>query len=85
MKGMLKFIAVIASIHFFLWWLAIGFWAFGFLRLISFPLISIADASWPPSNWFIFILRLALNSSIWGISSGLLFYGIRRLFQKPAA
>ena len=86
MKMKLTFIGVAAGAHFLLWWFVIElFQASRFGQAISYPLISLSDTPWPPLDWFTFILRVALNSIIWGVCFGLLIYAVSQRFRRPVA
>jgi hypothetical protein len=90
MKQKLTLIGAMTSGHFLLWWLVVGAlqltrcdYFFWFGRELSFPLIALEDTPWPPFSWFRFILAVALNSSIWGVSLGILLYAVRQKVYKP--
>jgi len=92
MKQMFALVGIMTGGHFVLWWLVIGLlqisgwdYLFWFGLELSKPLIPLMDTLWPPFNWPAFVLRVALNSTIWGVCIGVLLYAVRRTFYKPVA
>jgi hypothetical protein len=85
-------IGVVTLAHFVLWLAVLGLirvTGFKFLLHVyvwlCFPLVLLPDLPWLPSDWFMVSLALVLNSSIWGITIGLLVYRLKRRFHRPVA
>ena len=85
-------IGVVTVAHVVLWLAVLGLirlTGFKFLLHVyvwlCFPLVLLPDVSWLPSNWFMVSLAFVLNSSIWGITIGLLIYHIKQRIHRPGA
>ena len=58
---------------------------FGFVGVLSYPMVWLADLLSLPDNWFTIVCGLLLNSVIWGICIGLVIYGFSHRHRRHAA